>query len=185
MTPSHLGGHLFKTHTDEAVFNYIVGKYGVKTVLDIGCGPGWMYDLARSKGVAWIGIDGDPAVKGSRPYILLHDFTTGPLFGPHSQAHFDLAWSTEFVEHVEERYIPNFMDSFDRADRVVMTHALPGDTGGHHHVNLQTSDYWVSIFQNYNFYLNELETSYIRSISSMTKDFMRSTGMVFDRTKPE
>ena len=34
---SHLGGHLNKTHTDEAIINFIKYEYDIKSMIDIGC----------------------------------------------------------------------------------------------------------------------------------------------------
>lgn len=60
---SHLGGHLYRTWTDEKTLKYLIEKYEVKSMVDVGCGPGGQVDLAESFGVKSIGIDGDINLK--------------------------------------------------------------------------------------------------------------------------
>lgn len=105
-------------------------------MLDVGCGTGAMIDYAESRGVAAAGIDGDPNM--ARPGVDIHDFTNPDRerFG------FDLIWCVEFVEHVEEKHLPNVLEVF-RAGRVLfLTHAVPGQPGWHH-VNCQEDEYWI------------------------------------------
>lgn len=183
LTPPHLGGHLNKTHLDESVFQ-LVQKYNIRNVLDIGCGPGGMLEIAKKHGVDWVGLDGDPACHVKNKQVILHDFTKGSYFGDSpifKYVDYDLAWSTEFVEHVEEKYVDNFLDAFKKCRYIVMTHALPGDIGGHHHVNLQPPDYWIKRIEGIGFRFDGEETSRIRAVSNMTKDFMRKTGLFFER----
>lgn len=54
--------------------------------------------VAESFGVKSIGIDGDINLKiFQKENFLLHDFTKGSIKIPYN----DLAWSVEFLEHVE------------------------------------------------------------------------------------
>ena len=46
-TPEHLGGHLNRTNTDEPLLRYIKERFKVETMLDIGCGPGGMKEIAN------------------------------------------------------------------------------------------------------------------------------------------
>ena len=58
MLEEHLGGHQGKTHTDEGTLNWAIHYLDVKSMLDIGCGPGGMVELANSMGVDAFGVDG-------------------------------------------------------------------------------------------------------------------------------
>src|SRR5689334_17484085 len=130
-TPAHLGGHFNRTNEDAATLDYLIERFSVRSMLDVGCGPGGMLDRARERLIIALGIDGDPAME--RPDVIIHDYTTAPLF---MASRSDLIWCVEFVEHVEARYIPHFLATF-RAGRVLfLSHALPGQ-GGHWHVNEQ------------------------------------------------
>jgi hypothetical protein len=151
ITPSHLGGHYNFTAMVESTFDFIHQKYNIKSVIDIGCGPAGMVEYMRSKGVDAIGIDGDPALP-KKEYVIVHDYTLGPL---ELERKFDLAYSTEFLEHVYEEFIPNFLPSFQKA-KYVFCSAAPKGQGGHHHVNENSKEYWIDVFDKYGFdYLKE------------------------------
>jgi len=178
--PDHLGGHLNKVHTDRATLMYLKEKYQIKTMIDVGCGPGDMTEIASGRGIDAMGIDGDFTLsntwRSKQIKVKLHDFAAGePEDLP---AEFDLGWSVEFLEHVDEEYVPNFMSVFARCKYVVCTAAPPGH-GGHHHVNEQPQQYWIDLFAKYGFEFDETETQYIRHHSAMRKPFMQATGMFF------
>lgn len=163
---------------------FLVDEYNIKSFLDIGCGPGGMVQLAMWRGLDAMGIDGDWEVrKEPEAKVLIHDYTTGPA--PLEQAslrtEFDLGWSVEFLEHVEEKYLDNYMQDFARCKYVVCTAAPPGYPG-HHHVNCQPQEYWYKIFDKYGFDYDDAVTQRIRKQeSTMHKPFMQTTGMFFRR----
>ena len=176
--PKHLGGHKNKTHKDQANLEYMVNKYNIKTMLDIGCGPAGMVELARNMGIDAQGIDGDFEVERPNVPVTVHDYTQGP--SP-LDIEVDFVWSCEFVEHVCEEYVPNFMEDFARGKYVVMTFAPPGKSG-HHHVNCNTQEYWIKVFDLYGFNFDEQETAFIRYNSSMfTQKKDKKTGDVFKK----
>jgi len=178
MSNKHLGGHLNITHTDHGALNYIKNKFNINSMLDIGCGPGGQMQLAKQLGIeSSIGIDGFPGPKRCEEVeITIHDFTLGPY--EHGDSQYDLAWSCEFVEHVYEKYIPNFMNSFKKCKYVIMTYAPPGK-GGHHHVNCREEKYWIEVFQNNNFVFDQKITNNLRKESSMKNNFIRNHGLFF------
>jgi hypothetical protein len=172
---SHLGGHGNITNVDRPVFEDIVEKYQIKTMIDIGCGPGGMKELAEQKQVIWHGIDGDPSIIDNSSNTTLHDFTLGK---PAISQTFDLAWSVEFLEHVYEEYMDNYMNVFSLANFVCCTAAPPGKKG-HHHVNCRDLDYWVDAFKQYGFKYDKTYTEHLHDISQMRKKFFKKTGMFF------
>jgi len=175
--PNHLGGHCGVTHIDNAILEYFK-EQNAYTYLDIGCGPGGMLDVALDMGYKGTGIDGDYSVTRNNPdRVIIHDYTSGPL---EMDSSFDLVWSCEFVEHVYEKYLPNFMRTFQAGKTVCMTYAPPKKKG-HHHVNLQTESYWIDVFERYGFEYNKKLTFDLRKISSMERDFFRNYGLVFER----
>ena len=76
-TPEHLGGHLNRTNTDEPLLKYIQERFKTTSMLDIGCGPGGMKQVANSMDINWYGVDGDTTVIENTDYSLVHDFTLG------------------------------------------------------------------------------------------------------------
>jgi hypothetical protein len=146
MTQAHLGGHYNRTAMPITTFDFMVDRFNIKTIIDVGCGPAGMTLYGNYKGVHMLGIDGDTSIP-ARDYIHFHDYTHGPL---ELDQTFDLAWSTEFVEHVYDTYIPNFMPSYQKAKYVYCSAAPPGQ-GGYHHVNEQPLEYWYKVFDAYGF----------------------------------
>ena len=177
----HLGGHGNKTHLDNGALTWLRERLNVRTYLDIGCGPGGMVQLANEMGIDALGIDGDHTLdRYDTSKFLIHDFTTGPI---KLDKRFDLGWSVEFVEHVYEQYITNYITAFQACKVFVMTYAPPG-WEGHHHVNLQEEVYWINIMKQYGFTNNIELTKTLRTVSTMNqhkkkKAFVRNRGLVF------
>lgn len=177
--PVHLGGHFHRTHVDEGVLLLARNELQVKTLLDIGCGPGGMVLAARRKGIEAWGVDGDFTLKRDEPgWFFVHDYTKGPFVGPLPLL--DMAWCCEFVEHVHKEFEPNYMATMRAARRVFMTYSDPGKPG-HHHVNCEPADYWLRLFERHGFALDTGLTEQARKASTMSRDFFRTHGLVFER----
>ena len=174
---AHLGGHFGFTNADEGALVFLKESLGVKSMIDMGCGPGKQVRIARGLGIEAFGIDGDHTLKFSQPYFFLHDFTKGKF--PCARK-FDLVWSVEFLEHVEEQYQPFYMAAFRLAKTVVCTAALPGQLG-FHHVNCRDQAYWIRVFKRYGFAFDKTNTQLLKEHSTMGREFMRETGMLFVR----
>jgi len=79
-----------------------------------------------------------------------------------------LCWSCEFVEHVEEQYVDNFLKDFAQARYIIMTHATPGQSErdhAHHHVNEQNAEYWIDKIQNFGYNYDVEATTALRAIA--------------------
>ncbi len=180
----HLGGAFLEvpdphTHVPD-VWEHLIELYGIQSVLDIGAGAGWSTKWFVEKGIYTLGIEGWKealAKSRCRSNVVEHDYTRGS-FVP--ACRFDLAWCAEFVEHVEERFIPNYMASFQCCKYVCLTHAEPGQLG-YHHVNCQTTDYWVKKMKQYGFELDPQETFYLRSTNTQKAPWGRRTLTFFVR----
>lgn len=176
----HLGGHGFKTHLDQGILNFFKDNFNIKSMLDIGCGPGGMVDLAIDMNIDAYGIDGDDRLtRKNANKIIIHDFSDSSYI--HTQ-NFDLGYSCEFVEHVEEKYVSNFMPSFQKCKHILLTFA-PIGTKGHHHVNCNTQDYWINTFKDYGFTYDNTTTVNLRKVSTMKRDFIRNHGLYFLNSK--
>ncbi len=179
-TNDHLGGHLNRTNIDDGALQWLIKTFEPKSFVDIGCGPGGMVDLALSEGLDAMGIDGDHTIV--KDFIHKHDFTYGAYYPPRK---YDIGWSVEFVEHVYEKYMVNYMPVFKMCMVAVVTYAPPG-TPGHHHVNLQEESYWIEKFKENGLTYDLALTTELRSSSTMNlkkksheKRFVQKRGMVF------
>lgn len=156
--PPHLGGHFGNTNMDEATLEYLVQRFGITSMLDVGCGPGGMVDAARARGLEAWGVDGDPFIRFDMAGFFTHDFTEGRW--PWTRR-FDLIWCTEFVEHVEAQYQDNYLATFD-AGRVLFLTAAPPGFPGHHHVNCQHESYWIDLLAQHGWTLDTEATQWVR-----------------------
>jgi SAM-dependent methyltransferase len=163
----HVGGFLIQkdpaTYTP-ILWKYICEKYSVKSVLDVGCGMGHAIENFLNYCDDVVGIDGSQyVIKNSlfNKFIQYHDFT---IDSPDLKREFDFCWSCEFVEHVEEKYMHNFLKIFASSKLLAITYAEPGQPG-HHHVNCQPKEYWIDNLKKYGFAYNEKVTQELRNIS--------------------
>ena len=154
------------------VWEKLVETFNVKSVVDIGCGIGYASKYFKSIGCDITAIDGSTQV-GDLSLVpesfLLHDYENGGSALTNKDEIFDLCWSCEFVEHVEERHSQNFINDFKKCRYVAMTYAYPGQTG-HHHVNEQVGEYWIQKLENNGFrYLVE-ETEQFKNYAQVDVD---------------
>jgi SAM-dependent methyltransferase len=143
----HLGGYVRGGDPGTwcpTLWNWIIQKQEIRSVLDVGCGEGHSTYYFQQLGCEVLGVDGcrraiaESVLPGA---VAQHDFCDGPL---ETERTFDMAWSCEFLEHVEARFLPNILRTFDLAKRfLLVTHAFPGHDDGHHHVNCRPSGYWI------------------------------------------
>jgi len=170
--PRHLGGHGNICHIDQGILNYFIETYNITSFLDIGCGTGKMVEMAQNRGLNAVGVDGDFTIeRNCNCYI--HDYTQGPLY---LKATYDLCWSVEFLEHVEEKYIQNFMETFKSARYVALTFSKkPADR----HFNLQNHDYWKNVFDGFGFSYDKEMSLLLKEISTMKREFFQDTGSFF------
>lgn len=163
----HVGGFIIEkdpaTYTPY-LWKYICEKFNIKSVLDVGCGMGHAISEFNNYCQEVVGIDGSKYVVENSPLkeqIFYHDFSRGTL---ETEDIYDLCWSCEFVEHVEEKYRDNFLEVFSYAKYLAITYAEPGQPG-HHHVNCQPKEYWIENLKRYGFEYDEKITEELRNIA--------------------
>lgn len=166
MSEPHLGGCYLECNDGNTympdVWRYLADKYQIKTMADIGAGAGWNTQWWHENGFHALAIEGWPdAISKMRippERVIVHDYTLGPLLIERT----DLAWSSEFVEHVEERFIPNWMATVKCCRYFCMTFAVPGQTG-FHHVCEKPFEFWEGVMTWNHFAHLPEETAYLRS----------------------
>lgn len=174
----HLGGNIREgdpyTHAPR-VWDYILDRFAVKTVLDLGCGMGYSSQYFFNRGRQVIAVDGlkENIDKAVYPSVAI-DLEKGPVY-----CRVDLVHCQEVVEHIEETFIENLLQSLACGRFVLMTHAVPGQ-GGYHHVNLKPAEYWIEHMARYHCSLMEEDTRRVRALA--TEDgaaYLARTGMLF------
>lgn len=190
---THLGGWLPATerhpHGDNtswcpALWKWMLLRWPIRSVCDIGCGPGYHLEWFRSRGLEACGIEGDPcAVAASRcpEAILLHDLTTGPCATP---TPFDLLWCCETVEHINESHVDHILATFRdcaHANTILaMTHGVVGQ-GGIHHVNCQEAAYWIDQLAAVGFVIDWPDTLEGRRCAG--RGYFLRSGLIFRRER--
>jgi hypothetical protein len=162
----HLGGYIvggdYHTYLTE-IWDWMISN-GIKSVMDIGCGEGYAIKYFYDHGCDVLGIEGSINAWNNsiiKDKTVLHDFTKS-TYSPSQR--YNAIWCCEFVEHVEEKYIDNFLHTFKYADKIFMTHADIGQDG-YHHVNCQNSLYWINLLQSINFKYNHDISLYLRELT--------------------
>jgi hypothetical protein len=177
----HLGGNKLKG--DPCTFcpsswQYIFEKFDVKTAIDLGSGLGYAAQWMQQSGIHVTPVDGlDYNVENSLVPAIKHDLTKGPLVNETV----DFVNCIEVVEHIEEEYVDNLMQSLTLGNFALITHAVPGQKGWHH-VNCQPSSYWIDKFKEKGFELLEQESAEIQKLAEAdgAKHIARN-GMLFKR----
>jgi SAM-dependent methyltransferase len=139
---AHLGGNLVEgdalTFAPRA-FDYLVDRFAVASVLDLGSGLGHAARYFKKRGCDVLAVDGLAVnVKQALYPTVQIDLTRQPVL-----TRVDLVHCQEVVEHIEEAFLENLLSSLVTGRIIVMTNALPGQDG-YHHVNCQPTEYWVN-----------------------------------------
>lgn len=181
---NYLGGHTNKSNIEIGSLNYILKNFKIKNLIDIGCGPGDMKSVIDKFNIEYTGIEGDKTCIENKPYIINHDFRNYY----ESEKIYDLGYSVEFLEHVEEEYCNNYMALFKNCKYILIT-AAPPKWPGHHHVNCKNHEYWIRLFNKYGFVFDPFNTFQIRNHSTMNlnrgnnKKFIKHRALFFINSK--
>lgn len=111
--------------------------FSPRSVLDVGCGEGFLTSELRSRGIESFGVDGDE-LPGVDRLIDLRD--------PPELGQWDVAVSLEVGEHLPEEAAERFVRLLCRSAPVVVFSAAIVAQGGPGHVNEQWPGYWVERF---------------------------------------
>jgi 2-polyprenyl-3-methyl-5-hydroxy-6-metoxy-1,4-benzoquinol methylase len=179
-----LGGNVIGGDPDTyhpALWSYVVARFAPASMLDVGCGEGHCVKYFADLGVRAHGFDGLKGnVERAVVPIAWHDLRRGPFIMP-----VDLVHCCEVVEHIEERFLGNLLRTLANGRVIVMTHAVPGQTG-YHHVNCQPAGYWIGQLEARGYRLLEAETAEgkARIVESGTWTYFLRSGLILERRAP-
>ncbi len=183
--PKHLGRTVDNNYTciDFPVCQYLLKNFKIASLLDIGCANGDLVKYFRNQSIDAHGIDGDYFATQIysdikvRSFLQTHDYCQGPSV---LNKNFDLILSYDFLEHVQERFIPYFMKDFKLGEKLVVSTPSPGCPGWHH-VNCQNEKYWIELFRRHGFTHNIVISHDLKNISKVTDPHFDHTQ--FDKFK--
>ena len=173
----HLGGNIAEGDPftfAPLVWNYLIHRFAIKSVLDLGSGLGYSSQYFFRSGLQVIATDGlkENCAKSIYPSFYC-DITKSSLF-----CRVDLVHCQEVVEHIEEAFLENLLQSLACGKFILMTHALPGQ-GGYHHVNEKPTEYWVEHLRRYNCHVLAEDTARVRKLAEAENArFLAQTGLV-------
>jgi hypothetical protein len=147
----HLGGF---TEYDgmgvsPALWTVMMQEFGVKSLIDVGCGRGtstrWFYE--HNVDVLCVEGSHDAIEKSYLPAELIveHDFSRGPYW---PEKTYDALWSVEVLEHISRQYHFNYFAAFRKAALIFVTSST---WGGWHHVEVHPEEWWVQKLESYGF----------------------------------
>lgn len=123
----------------KSIATFVQAHMPVRTVVDIGCGPGTYVRAMREVGLDAIGVDNDPRMPDTE-YLISADILK------YYFSKKDLALCLEVGEHLPEDKADAFVDKVVSAsDLVIFSAAFPGQ-GGDGHINCQPKQYWIDKF---------------------------------------
>lgn len=159
--PMHLGGGLdydtAASSISKPVFELVLQRWGVRSLVDLGCGRGWAASWFHLQGVKTQCVEGsDSALQGNllpATQLVNHDFTRGPWW-PNDTV--DLVWSTNFVQQVSRQYMQNYMVAMSRSAILLVSFS---QHPGWHTVEVHDIEWWTLQFESHGFVLNQRLTS--------------------------
>ena len=159
------------------LWSYLIDRFAVRSMLDVGCGEGHAVAYFERQGVKAHGIEGLLTnVRRAVTPVALHDLTVSSYVMP-----VDLVWSCEVAEHIDSDKVDFYLDTLANGKVVSMTHAVPGQ-GGHHHVNCQPREYWIERMVKRGYFLSTENDLFLDlSKKEAAFNYFSQTGLVFLR----
>lgn len=151
---NHVDGPAAKSA--DAMTTTILDTFKPGSVVDVGCGTGYLLMTLKNKGIDVFGLEyAEAGLEFCRRRGL--DVRKFDLENDQfaDARHFDVAVSVEVAEHLPAKIAEPYVDLLTRlADRIVFTAAPPGQ-GGRDHVNEQPAEYWIDKFAARSFVLDD------------------------------
>lgn len=176
----HLGGFtdIDLQGISPAVWKAMVQDYGIKTLIDLGCGRGISTSWFLTHGVDATCVEGshDAVLQTMMPIerVIEHDFSRGPWWPAKTQ---DAVWCVEFLEHVGVNFHQNYLPVFRKSALIFATHS---NWGGWHHVEVHTTKWWIRKMQMYGFQYSEEMSLEIQGIASKEQENKTASIIVED-----
>jgi len=164
---AHLGGFtdLDLDGVSPSVWKDMISHFGIKSLLDVGCGKGVSTSFFAVHGVEVLCVEGShDAVQQSmlpdpKTQVVEHDFSRGPWWPSKTV---DAVWCVEFTEHVGRNFHVNYFPAFKKAAIIFVTHST---WGGWHHVEVHTDEYWRAKYESNGFVFSGDLTSRVKDIA--------------------
>lgn len=133
------------------IADVLVSELRPATVLDLGCGFGFLVEALRDRGVSAWGIDIsehaiDRVREDVRPFCTVGS-VTDPL-----DRDYDVIVCIEVLEHLEAELADVSVDNIAQHTDTVLFSSTPEDFREPTHLNVQPTDFWVELFARRGFF---------------------------------
>ncbi len=176
---SHLGGNIKGGDPwcrSPELWDYLIEKYKVKSLLDVGSGDGSTTKYFMDKGIECLGIEGlQENVDASLCPVVHLDLTKGKY---KSEKMFDMTYSMETGEHIPKEHIDNFIETLCNSRIIALSCAQPSQLG-HNHVTLKHSCFWINLLEAKGYKFLAEDTTIARNIDKTS--YFRTSGLIFQK----
>ena len=146
------------------------GLLPFQTVLDLGCGNGFLLEPLADHGKEVTGVELSPAAREMIRDDLRERVTTGDATSFDAGRRFDLVACVEVAEHIEPGLSDDLIGTIARhsANWVYFTAASPHQPG-HGHINCHQQFYWLSRFRRHGIELDwDATEAFLASIEGLS-----------------
>ena len=142
---------------------YIIENFNPKTVVDYGCGAGYLVKELNERGIDTIGFEGfevaleviDEDIKDK---VYIHNLLDGELI---QYKKYDLCICTFVMEHIDRNLTDTLMKTMTNLSDTILYSSAIG-RHGHHHINCLRNKEILNKFDTYNYECDIKMTDEIR-----------------------
>lgn len=180
--PISIGGHSDATHLggfikidwhsiSPAVWKFMIEYFGIKSLLDVGCGKGISTTWFILHGVKAQCVEGshdgvsNTLLPDPNTQLVEHDFTLGPWWPSQTV---DAIWCMEVTEHIARHYQHNYFESFKKAAFIFVSHAPTGY--GWHHVEVHDNTWWQARWESFGLVYSHDLTKLVQDVARNEKE---------------
>mmetsp|Transcript_35152 Transcript_35152/g.48765 ORF Transcript_35152/g.48765 Transcript_35152/m.48765 type:complete len:412 (+) Transcript_35152:229-1464(+) len=184
---AHIGGWLRNDTNgyEPKLWDWLIETQHISSFIDVGCGAGLVTKHFHDRGVDALCVEAsNEAINVSfapRDRIVQHDFTRGPWFPPGGRV-VDVAYTVEFLEHVEEKYLDNVVSLLKSARYLFMS---ASEQGGWSHMTVHKRWWWIERMESYGFAYSAEMTQILQRLTLGGQEikrgyaYLKHNGLVF------
>mmetsp|Transcript_35151 Transcript_35151/g.48764 ORF Transcript_35151/g.48764 Transcript_35151/m.48764 type:complete len:395 (+) Transcript_35151:137-1321(+) len=184
---AHIGGWMRNDTNgyEPKLWDWMIERLRISSFIDVGCGAGLVTKHFLDRGVDALCVEAsNEAINVSfapRDRIVQHDFTRGPWF-PSGGRVVDVAYTVEFLEHVEEKYLDNVVSLLKSARYLFMS---ASEQGGWSHMTVHKRWWWIERMESYGFAYSAEMTQILQRLTLGGQEikrgyaYLKHNGLVF------
>jgi SAM-dependent methyltransferase len=174
--PMYAQGSCGVTHVDEGMLEWF-WQQDLRSLLDVGCGPGGQVAAARRMGYRALGLDVDITLY-RQPSVALCDLCVEPILLPRCA---DLVWSVECAEHIPPDCVPAYLETLTANCGIALV-LTASQMEAELHVSVHPVGWWIERVTDSGLLDYDPDSArLIAAHSTMEREFLRETGMIFWR----